>query len=45
VAGVVVEKARAQINGLDLPAPQPGECERFLEDLVAFHQNPSGPAA
>ncbi len=45
VAGVIVEKARAQINGLDLPAPQPGECERFLEDLIAFHQNSSGPAA
>jgi uncharacterized RDD family membrane protein YckC len=39
VAGVILEKARTQTAGLELPLPQPGECERFLEDLIVFHQS------
>ena len=39
IAGVIVEKAKAHAAGVDVPAPRPEESERFLEDLVAFHQN------
>jgi uncharacterized RDD family membrane protein YckC len=45
IAGVIVEKARAQAAGVELLTPRPGECERFLEDLIAFHQNQSVPPA
>ncbi|HUK82200.1 MAG TPA: RDD family protein [Verrucomicrobiae bacterium] len=43
VAGVVIENAKAQAVGLDAPSPPPEQCERFLEDLIAFHQGQSGP--
>lgn len=39
LAATIVERAKAQNNGAELPAPLPAECERFLEDLIAFHQS------
>jgi len=43
IVGVIVARAKAQANGAEWTWPRPSENERFLEELLVFHQKQSGP--